>query len=215
MGKIKKKTTTNKPTTNKPRSGRGGLTSKSASSDLAQEPRPISYDCDYYYNLLRIQSSTAKLIADIRWDFIKEIKPNTVLDFGCGCSFFKAFAPPNVQVDTYDIMAVPTTGITRDEYDVVCLFDVLEHHDHNKSPDEMMEKAIQMGNYVSISIPILPIGTSFRTWVHNKKNEHLYRFKTMDATEYFFKKRGFKLIKISKAECIIRRDIVSFLFKKI
>jgi hypothetical protein len=215
MGKIKKKTTTNKPTTNKPRSGRGGLTSKSASSDLAQEPRPISYDCDYYYNLLRIQSSTAKLIADIRWNFIKEIKPNTILDFGCGCSFFKAFAPPNVQVDTYDIMPVPATGITREEYDVVCFFDCLEHVDWANAPDKKMEEAFQMGKHIFITVPILPMGKSFRTWKHRKPGEHLHRFVTYDAVIYFFTKRGLKLVKAGMPECPPREDITSFLFKKI
>ena len=174
----------------------------------------VSYSCDYYHNLLRIQSSTAKLIADIRWDFVKDINAKTVLDYGCGVSFFKAFALPSVKVDNYDIMPIPMTGITRQGYDLVCFFDVLEHHDHNKTPDKGIEEAIQMGNYVAIVVPILPIGQDFKTWKHNKKGEHLYRFNTMDAVEHFFRQRGFELVKISKAECVLRQDIVSFLFRK-
>ena len=174
----------------------------------------IKYDCDYFFNLLRIQSATAKIIADIRWSFVVEINPLSVLDYGCGCGFFKAFAPPQVVVNTFDIMPVPQSGIMRQGYSLVTFWDVLEHIDWEHAPDKGIEEAIQMGNYVAITVPILPLGKDFKKWKHNKKGEHLHRFKTMDAVEHFFKQRGFELVKISKAECILRQDIVSFLFKK-
>jgi len=192
---------------------RGELTFKSANSVLP-DPRQISYDCNYYYNLLRIQSSTAKLIADIRWDFIKEIEPKTVLDFGSGCGFFKAFAPPNVQVDTYDIMPIPTTGITRKEYDLVCLFDCIEHVKWDTNPDKKMNKVIQMGKHIFVTVPILPFEKKFSSWKHNKPGEHLWRFKTYDSVIHFFWERGFFLLKAGLPECPPREDITSFLFKK-
>lgn len=184
----------------------------------------IEYNVDYYYNLLRIQSQTGRMIADIRWEFIKEnllndfsvfIERLSVLDYGCGVGFMKAFAPDWAMVDTYDIMPVIQTGIRADKYDLVMLYDVLEHIDWVKKPDRKIENIFKRTKRIVITIPILPQGKDFRTWKHRKTGEHLTRFENKNTVINFFKKRNFECIAMAKNECPPREDIVTFLFKNI
>ncbi len=174
----------------------------------------IKYDAQYYYNLLRIQTNTAQLINKIRWDFIMPYKPARVLDFGCGVGWFAAYAPSTVDVDTFDIMPVPQTGISPYEYDFLTMWDVLEHVDWENAPDIGIEEIFKKTNYVATTIPILPLGKNFDTWKHKKDGEHLHRFRSLDAVIYFFNQRNFRLEKISTCECPPRSDVYSFIFKK-
>ncbi len=180
----------------------------------------IKYDAQYYYNLLKIQTHTAKLICDIRWEFIRPFIvpqnwPPVILDYGCGVGWFAAYKPVNVLVDTFDIMPIPQTGIQYEHYDMVTMWDVLEHVDWENAPDIGIEEVLKKTNYVATTIPILPLGKDFDTWKHKKDGEHLHRFKTLDLVIYFFNIRGFKLEQISTCECPPREDVYSFLFKKI
>lgn len=175
----------------------------------------MKYDIDYYYNLLMLQSEHAKHISEVRWKFVQECKAKTVLDYGCGVSFFKAFAPPDVEVDTYDIGPYVMTGINHDDYDLLCLWDVIEHVDWENKPDIKMENLLMKTKYAAISLPIMPGGKKLKEWKHWKPKEHLIRFKSIDRVISFFKKRGFKLIKIEDIENPPREDIYDFLFKRL
>lgn len=182
----------------------------------------IKYDLDYYYNLLRIHAGTAEKICKIRWEFLlnnlsfKDFDDESliVLDYGCGPGFMKAFAPDNVLVDTFDILPVPQTGIRSDEYDIVMLYDVLEHIDWKNNPDYSIENILKKTKYVVVSVPILPDEKSFDTWKHNKPGEHLTRFRGSEHVLNFFNDRNLKCVELSDVECPPREDIVSFLFKK-
>jgi len=175
----------------------------------------MKYDIDYYYNLLRLQTEHAWRISGIRWSFVKECNARIVLDYGCGVGFFKAFAPPDVEVDTYDIGPYVMTGINHDDYDLLCLWDVIEHVNWEKKPDMDMEKILTKTKYVAVSLPIMPEGKKLEEWKHWKPKEHLVRFKSIDRVISFFKDRGFKLVKMEDIENPPREDIYDFLFKRL
>jgi hypothetical protein len=168
------------------------------------------YNVDYFYNMLRMYSKTAEHICKVRWDFVHEAMPLSVLDFGSGCGFFKAFAPEGILVDTYDIMPVPITGITQDRYDLVTLWDVLEHiPDFNE-----IVPILSIAKYVAITVPIKPPKMKWEDFKHFKPLEHIHHF-TQDGLVALMEGFGFTLIKYGNPECPPRQYIDSFLFKKV
>ena len=175
--------------------------------------RIMDYNEDYYYRLLRIQAKTGEQIARIRWDFVQECNPRVVLDYGCGVSFFKAYAAPDVIVDTYDIMPVIQTGVKHRNYDLVCFWDVLEHVNWKRKPDKKIENILTRTKNAAVAVPVLPKNQNPRTWKHTKPGEHLSRFEKIEEVIWFFEKRKFKCLKIGTPECPPREDIYNFLFE--
>lgn len=177
----------------------------------------FDYGSDYYENMLHMYSGSAKNIFKVRWDFVADANAQTVLDYGCGCNFLTIFQPHGVDVDSYDIgyidegVTYPQTGITRNCYDLVCFFDVLEHVDWENDPDRSIEDAIKKADWIAVSLPILPNGKPLVTWKHNKPGEHLTYFTTESLAE-FFTQRGFKKVKSGSPECPPRIDILSVLY---
>lgn len=178
----------------------------------------IPYDQNYYYNLLKIHTATAHDIVAKRYDFmvdnIKYLgdmnsdKQIHVLDYGSGVGFMKALAPKWAIVDTFDIMPVPTTGITRKEYDIITMYDVLEH-----IPDfQTVKPVLQTGNHVVISVPVKPKDLPWAKYKHFKPGEHLHYF-TDDLIEHVFETMGFKLIAKGTPECPPRQFITSYIFR--
>jgi hypothetical protein len=176
----------------------------------------IEYNSDYYYNLLKIHSSTAKMICESRWKFIKDnISKNdnlvNALDYGCGIGFMKAFAPDWItEVDTYDIMPIIQTGIRANVYSIVMLYDVLEH-----IPDftELLP-VLNKTKYVVVTVPIKPPLLAWDKYKHFKPGEHLHYF-SHDLLEHIFKVMGFRLVRKGKPECPPREHVWTFLFKRI
>lgn len=167
----------------------------------------MKYDLDYYENLLRKYSETARVICQIRWDWIKGINPMTVLDYGCGVGWFRAYRPPGVEVDTYDIGPSPQTGVGLKLYDMVCFYDVLEH-----IPDfSVIEPVLRLANHVVVSLPIR--NGNLAEWKHFKPGEHLHYF-TDETLIALFVKYGFTMIQHGTPECPPRSDIHSYLFRK-
>jgi len=166
--------------------------------------------------MLRMYSSTAEQICKIRWDFVAQIKPQLVLDYGSGCGFFKAYAPSNITIDTFDIMPIPQSGINHQYYDLVTLWDVLEHENWGnleRNFDIQMEKIFDITNYIALTVPILPEGQDFLNWKHRKPEEHKYYF-SIDILNRFFSVRGFKLVNSGYPECVLRKDIYSAIYGK-
>ena len=166
------------------------------------------YNLGYYENTLRLNSGSAELICGIRWDFLADIRPRTVLDYGAGVGWFRAWRPEGVEVDSYDVGPSPQTGITRDTYDVLCLWDVLEHLPGFVEIDHLLKSC----RHVALTVPCLPAGQDIRTWHHYKPQEHLHIF-TEETIEALFDVMGFDLVKKGTPECPPRRDITSFLFE--
>ena len=178
----------------------------------------IKYDCDYYYNLLKIHSGSAKMICDVRWNFIKENLENgdnilNALDYGCGVGFMKVFAPEwldTENIDTYDIMSIPQTGIRSQRYSIVMLYDVLEHIPDFTDVLPVLNKT----NYVAVTVPIKPVKMKWGDYKHFKPGEHLHYF-TVDLLRHIFWVMDFEMIASGTPECPPREHVSSFLFKRI
>ncbi len=176
----------------------------------------IKYDVQYYLNLLRIHTYTAKTICDIRWEFISRIKFEnkwpTVLDYGCGISWFAAFKPifvSNENMDTFDIMPVPQTGIRHQHYDLITLWDVLEHI----ADFTDLEPLLRITDYVAISIPIKPLDVAWKDYYHLKPGEHLHYYDE-DLLIELFRRYGFNLKETpSQPECPPRKMVWNFIFQ--
>jgi hypothetical protein len=159
--------------------------------------------------MLRLYSKTAEHICKIRWDFVSEARPKTALDFGSGCGFFKAFAPMGILVDTYDIMPVPITGITKDAYDLITFWDVLEHiPDFNE-----VVGVFNMAEYIAVSVPVKPDDMKWEDFKHYKPLEHINHF-TDESMVALMRSFGFNLVKLGSPECPPREHIHSFLFER-
>jgi hypothetical protein len=173
----------------------------------------MDYGIDYFYNMLRMYSPTAKQICEARWNFVssidqKIVEISTVLDYGSGCGFFKAFAPKGIQVDTFDVMPVPQTGITKTKYDLVTFWDVLEH-----IPDlEKLESVFRMATWIAVTVPIKPLDIPWNEYKHFKPKEHVRHFQE-DELLALLRTFGFVPWKIGAPECPPREMIKSFLFR--
>jgi len=170
------------------------------------------YNIDYWDTMIRQNSSTAKEIAETRWDFVSILEPKVVLDYGCGPGWFRAFALHGVQVDTFDLYPWPQTGINHDHYDLITLWDVLEHVE---DLDQFVSDLCSKADNIALTTPILPNEATFelKKWKHYKPGEHLHYFTVESLTE-LFAKHGFILIKIGDPECPPRSDVASFIFAK-
>lgn len=182
------------------------------------------YDVGYFYKMLKDYAPTAADICRRRWEFVSGSMPTAplgqgklVLDYGCGCGFFKAFAPAWADVDTFDIMPVPQTGIKRERYDLLTLWDVIEHFDWGNFERDLtipLEPIFDRVDAVALTVPILPSNKGFAHWKHRKPKEHLTVF-TVDSLKWFMDLRGFILSDIGTPECPPRVDITSFLFTRV
>jgi len=169
----------------------------------------MKYDLEYYELMLRKYSLTAAQLAEIRWNFLSRLELKTVLDYGSGVGWFRAWRPKGVEVDTYDIADYPQTGIRFVAYDCVCFWDVLEH-----IPDfSEIEPALRLARNVAGSIPIKPNETDYAEWVHFKPGEHLH-FWTEETLDALFRRYGFEKVCINTPECPPRHDILSFIYRE-
>jgi len=178
----------------------------------------FEYDLAYYENLLEMYAKTAVRINAIRWDFVKDVNPRLVLDYGSGCGFFTLYAPEGITVDSYDIgtfngCPYPQTGMRHDRYDLVCFWDVLEHVDWKNTPDEKIEETLQKTDWVAATVPILYNGQPLEGWKHNKPGEHPTVF-TEESLDKFFRERGFERVKSNTLECPPREDILSVMYRR-
>jgi hypothetical protein len=169
----------------------------------------LDYDIEYYENMLRNYSKTAEAICNIRWNWIAELKPKVVLDYGCGVGWFRAFRPLGVDVYTYDIGNYVQTGIPFKIFDVCCFFDVLEHI----NDFSVIEPVLRLSNHATVSIPIKSLEEKLSSWKHFKPSEHLHLF-TKETLCALFDKYDFYLIKEGTPECPPRKEISSFIFKR-
>ena len=173
----------------------------------------MQYDLDYYENMLRTYSATAEHICRVRWEFVKPALDDgckTILDYGSGVGWFRAWRPQGVEVYTYDVAAYPQTGHhPEDIYDLVTLWDVLEHLDDF----HLVGALIQDAKYAAVTVPLRPTGTPLASWKHFKPGEHLHYF-TMDTLSALFARYGMQVVKHGAPECPPRQDVVSALFRR-
>jgi len=171
----------------------------------------IEYNLEYFESILTRCSTTAEHIFKIRWDFIKELQSKIVLDYGCGVGWFRAYRPTDIIVDSFDIGNFPQTRIIHDNYDVVCLWDVIEHiSDFMK----LLEEITKMTRYIALTIPIKPNNVAWKDWNHFKIEQHLHQF-DLERLNMIFDYFKFKKIKCGQPECPPRIDVFSMIYEKI
>ena len=168
------------------------------------------YNLGYYERMLRLNSKTAEYISKVRCEFIMAVYPKTVLDYGSGVGWFRAFRPEGIEVDTYDIGDYPQTGMLREDYDVVCFWDVLEHIPNLAE----IEFQLHHTKHIALSIPIKPENIKLEKWKHFKPAEHLHYF-TIEMLDALFKPFNFERIKDGYPEVPPRVDVYSALYAKI
>ena len=166
------------------------------------------YNQQYYDNMLKNYSGTAEYICRKRWEFVGQVNPKLVLDFGCGVGWFRAFAPADVKVDTYDVMPVMQTGIQHDHYDLVTFWDSMEHMTAG-----YVRNALLLGDAVALTVPICPDGVDIRNWRHFKPGEHLW-YPSREEVVEVIEHHGFKVVEFGQVECPPRTDVWSFLFER-
>jgi hypothetical protein len=150
--------------------------------------------------------------------------PTSILDVGYGNgSFLKVCSNIIPSCNGYDISNYPipehitrVTNITESFYDVITMFDSLEH----------MEDINIIGqlkcNYVMISVPWCTYESTewFEKWHHRRPNEHLWHFSDK-ALITFFEKHNYTCTHTSNVEDIVRQNekckpvnILTCIFKK-
>jgi len=169
----------------------------------------MKYDLDYYEFLLKKDRVTAEEIAKLRWDFIMDLHPQVILDYGCGISWFRTYRPKNIIVDSYDIAPFPQTGILHKEYDIICFWDVLEH-----IPDwNDIVELLKTTKYIAMTIPIKPKEVAWKDWHHLRPLHHLHWF-DLELLDALFDYLGFIKIRCGQPECPPRKDIYSLIYKR-
>jgi len=177
------------------------------------------YDVEYYENLLEMYAGSMQEISNIRWKLVAQLHPKTILDYGCGNNAFSLYRPDGIIVDSFDIGMIsekasyPQTGIRHKNYDLICLWDVLEHVDWEHKPDGKMLEWIDKSKALAATIPILPEDKVLEDWKHYKPGEHLTYF-TPAKFLSFMHRLGFDLLSHGQPECPPRQDIHSYLFRR-
>ena len=169
----------------------------------------IDYNLEYYENMLRMYSTTAERISKIRWEFIKDLNVKTVLDYGSGVGWFRAWRPREIEVHSFDIGPYPQTEAKYLDYDLLTLWDVLEHLPSMVHLEYWFDRI----KYIALTTPVLPNNAELKDWKHFKPGEHLnyYDRKSLDS---LFREYKFKRIKDGYPECPPRVDIWSVVYKK-
>lgn len=169
----------------------------------------MRYDLDYYENMLRQYSATAEMISKIRWEWLAEFKPKTVLDYGSGVGWFRAWRPQGMIVDSFDVGQYPQTDIHLTIYDVTCFWDVLEHI----RDFDVIEPVLALSKNVAGTVPIKPEDIFFKDWKHFKPGEHLHYW-TEETLDALLNRYGFNRLRVGYPECPPREGVMSFAYTR-
>jgi hypothetical protein len=184
------------------------------------------YDFEYVNDRYNLYGDQCDMMSYLRYGFlmgaIKEI-PKSILDVGYGNGSFLKICKNSIKT-CYgnDISGYPlpknvyfVDDITKNYYDVISFFDVLEHFG-----DINIIKKLNC-KYIYISVPECHFINKewFWNWKHRRPDEHLWHF-NIDSITSFFKTNGFDLVSSSNVEDIIRKpsdetsNILSCVFRK-
>lgn len=155
---------------------------------------PSIYGRSYYLKYIEYGSSDLNgKIQKVRWDAVtRHCSEGKLLDIGCGVGSFMKSAPSGFSVSGQDInavcvdhcvnagMTVSTELPTHQIYDVITMFDVLEHiPDLPNMIKKIMSLLCSKGLWV-ISTPNFYKERikNIEEWTHYKPNEHIYYLST-------------------------------------
>ena len=190
------------------------------------ETKPFIYDSSYskYYDKIKVSSLQ---MSNLRLGYLLGCLgkvPSSLLDIGYGNGDFLNVASriiPNCYgYDVSDYLSLNTIkridSLYDKEFDVVCMFDVLEHFD-----DIYTIKKIKT-NYFIISIPECHYFSDewFTSWKHRKPDEHIWHFNAKSLIN-FMNEIEFEVVCFSNIEDVIRKsndnhsNIMTGIFRKI
>jgi hypothetical protein len=190
-----------------------------------KKTKPFIYDSSYskYYDKIKVSSTQ---MGYLRLGYLLGVlnqTPSSLLDIGYGNGDFLSVASQIVPTCYgYDITDYPIpNGIKKInslydyEFDVVSMFDVLEHFEDIYVIKEIKTK------YFIISLPECHYFSDewFISWKHRKPNEHIWHFNKLSLMN-FMKEIGFDLVCFSNVEDVIRKsndansNILTGTFKK-
>lgn len=190
-------------------------------------PTPITYDFNYIANGYGNIAHKRELMSYLRLGYlIGQIgKPYNLLEIGYGTGdFVKLAAEYGIECYGNDITGLPTPQNVEyvedfsGHYDVVCMFDVIEHFEDINFIKDLNAQYI----YVSVPNCNSPEDVAYLTYAypHLKPNEHLHHFNSKSLVQHF-KANGYKLRALSNIEDSIRQrpnvnvNILSAIFEKI
>lgn len=190
-------------------------------------PKPIQYDFNYIANGYGNIADKRKLMSHLRLGYlVGQIGvPYNLLEIGYGTGdFLETASHFGIECFGNDVTGLPTpanASYVEDftgHYDVVCMFDVLEHFEDINLIKDLNTKFV----YVSVPNCSMPEDIAYLTYAypHLKPNEHLHHFNHKSLTAHF-EANGYKLRAISNIEDTIRKrpnvhvNIISSIFEKI
>lgn len=189
---------------------------------------PKVYDVNYIRERYETYGEKNEQMSEVRFNNIVKVigkVPKTILDIGYGNGSFLKYASKFCETYGSDISGYPipegskfVDKIDDKEYDVVCMFDVLEHF---TDPTEV--KKIKT-KYLAISVPWCHYEKHgdnwFRGWKHRRPDEHLWHFNSLSLPK-FLEPFGYELLDFSNVEDQIRQstlpdpNILTAIFEKV
>lgn len=179
--------------------------------ELVYEKKNI-YNKSYFDRYVeRGKTSIGKEIYDERWKLIKKYccKEKTVLDYGCAAGSFLKGSSNGFIVSGYDINPYsPYHTQINGQYDILTMWDVIEHLKEPSNPILHYKP-----KYIFLTTPNLHKEVDFKTWKHNRPQEHLHYFNEATITK-FLDELDYRVIDVNFEEGRIRdpqkpRDIIT------
>ncbi len=191
-----------------------------------ENPTPIDYNVSYVEQRYNTYGALGMQMAFLRLGYLFGVideTPKSILDVGYGNGdFLKACSRiiPNCYGNDISGYPIPEKcefidDITENEYDVISLFDVLEHFTDISFVKELKCK------FIIISVPNChnDNDTWFYEWKHRRPHEHIFHFNPKSLCN-FMEECGFEVIEGSNVEDAIRTpvcsksNILTMIFKK-
>lgn len=173
--------------------------------------KPFEYNVSYskYYDKIKVSSIQ---MSYLRLGYILGVlgkTPSSLLDIGYGNGDFLNISSKIIPTCYgYDITDYPipndikkVNSLYDNEFDIVCMFDVLEHFEDIYTIKEIKTK------YFIISVPECHYFSDewFVSWKHRKPNEHIWHFNKLSLMN-FMNEIGFELVCFSNVEDVIRKS---------
>ena len=185
-----------------------------------------TYDKDYVDQRYNKYGEKGPQMAGLRFGYLIAslgFIPKSILDIGYGNGDFLKVTQESVNSFGNDISGYPVPNKTKfiqnifdNHYDVISMFDVLEHFE-----DITFVKNLKC-DYIYISLPWCHNFSDkwFENWKHRRPDEHLWHFNE-NSIKNFFHEMGFEMVTYSNVEDVIRTpidenpNILTCIFKKI
>lgn len=147
--------------------------------------------------------------------YLSEKRDSNLLDYGCGPGTFISFAFPHLKIcDGVDInpnieRQNVYSKIPKDvKYDIVTMFDVIEHFGNPIRTLKTIAKSIKIGGHIIITTPNFQMFDDAK-WRHYKPKEHLFYYE-MSSLTMLLETCGFERVEMGYRESLIRKGYYGY-----